>query len=89
VVTGSTVTFAGGASADSRNYRVSCDRIATEVPGFRPAWTVRKGVEQLVEEYGRHGLTIEQFMGEGHQRLKKIRALLAAGRIDEQLRWTS
>ncbi|MEV4536396.1 SDR family oxidoreductase [Asanoa sp. NPDC049518] len=89
VVTGSTVTFAGGASADSRNYRVSCDRIAAEVPGFRPAWTVRKGVEQLVEEYRRHGLTIEQFTGEGHQRLKKIRALLAAGKIDEQLRWTS
>ena len=89
VVTGSTVTFAGGASADSRNYRVSCDRIAAEVPSFRPAWTVRKGVEQLVELYGRYGLTIEQFTGESHQRLKKIRALLAAGRIDEQLRWTS
>jgi len=89
VVTGSKVTFAGGASADSRNYRVSCDRIAAEVPSFRPAWTVRKGVEELVEAYQRHGMTMEQFTGEGHQRLKKIRSLLAAGKIDEQLRWTA
>lgn len=61
VVDGSTVTFAGGASADSRNYRVSCDLIAAEVPGFRPRWTVRKGIEELVEAYQRHGLTIEVF----------------------------
>lgn len=89
VLPDSRVTFAAGASADKRNYRVSCDRIATEVPEFRPQWTVRKGVEQLVEAYQRYGLTIEDFRGERFQRLKRIRALLDAGRLDADLRWTS
>ncbi|MEO3741895.1 SDR family oxidoreductase [Plantactinospora sp. B5E13] len=88
VVPGSRVTFAGGASADARNYRVSGDRVAAEVPGFRPRWTVRKGIEELVEAYQRHGLTIEAFRGERHQRLRRIRALTEAGRLDRELRWT-
>lgn len=88
VVPGSTVTFAPGAGTDLRNYRVSCDLIAAEIPEFRPRWTVREGVEQLVEAYRRYGLTIEAFTGERHQRLKRIRALREAGRLDGDLRWT-
>jgi nucleoside-diphosphate-sugar epimerase len=84
----SRVAFAEGAGTDLRNYRVSCDLIATEVPGFAPQWTVRKGVEQLVEAYHRYGLTLDAFTGERFQRLKRIQALRAAGRIDEALRWT-
>ncbi|MDW5323450.1 SDR family oxidoreductase [Plantactinospora sp. KLBMP9567] len=89
VVPGSRVTFAGGASADTRNYRVSCDLVAAEVPGFRPRWTVRKGIEELVEAYQRYGLTIEAFRGERHQRLRRIRALTEAGRLDAELRWSA
>ncbi len=87
VIPDSEITFAGGASADKRNYRVSCDLVTAEVPEFRPQWTVRKGVEQLVEAYQRYGLTIDAFRGERHQRLRRIQALRAAGRIDEKLRW--
>jgi nucleoside-diphosphate-sugar epimerase len=89
VVPGSTVRFAAGAGADTRNYRVSCERIATEVPDFRPAWTLRKGIEQLVEAYQRYHLTIGDLMGEPHQRLLRIRALRRAGRLDDQLRWVA
>jgi nucleoside-diphosphate-sugar epimerase len=89
LVPGSRVTFADGASPDTRNYRVSCDLIAHEVPSFKPQWTVRSGIEQLVEEYQRHGLRIEDLTGERHQRLKKIRALTDSGRLDGQLRWTT
>jgi nucleoside-diphosphate-sugar epimerase len=89
VLPGSRLTFAEGAGTDLRNYRVSCARIAAEVPGFSPQWTVRKGVEQLVEAYQRHGLTLEDFYGERYQRIKRIRALQAAGRLDGALRWTA
>jgi nucleoside-diphosphate-sugar epimerase len=85
---GGTVTFASGASADKRNYRVSCDRIATEIPEYRPQWTVAKGVEQLAEAYQRYGLTLAALTGERHQRLRRIKALRAAGRLDDALRWT-
>jgi nucleoside-diphosphate-sugar epimerase len=87
-VVGGTVTFAEGAGVDARNYRVSCDRITREVPTFRPQWTLRKGIEQLAESYGRYGLQLDDLMGERHQRLKRINALTRDGRIDTALRWT-
>jgi nucleoside-diphosphate-sugar epimerase len=87
-VVGGTVTFAEGAGSDARNYRVTCDRIAREVPTFRPQWTLRKGIEQLAEAYQRYGLKLDDLMGERHQRLKRITALAEDGRIDNSLRWT-
>jgi nucleoside-diphosphate-sugar epimerase len=86
-VVGGTVTYADGAGADARNYRVSCDRIARDVPTFRPQWTLRKGIEQLVEAYQRYGLTLDALMGEQHQRLRRIDALRRAGAIDDTLHW--
>jgi nucleoside-diphosphate-sugar epimerase len=88
-VPGSTVTFAPGSGADTRNYRVSCDRIAAEVPQFRPGWTLRTGIEQLVDAYRRHRLRLADLMGPRHQRLAKIRELQQAGRLDPRLRWTA
>ncbi len=85
---GGTVTYAAGSGADARNYRVSCDLIAQEIPEFRPQWTVPKGIEQLVEYYRRYGLMLEDLMGPRHQRLLRINALRAAGAIDDTLRWT-
>ncbi|HEX5993669.1 MAG TPA: SDR family oxidoreductase [Jiangellales bacterium] len=84
---GGTVTYATGAGADLRNYRVSCDRIAAEVPEFRPRWTLAKGIEELVEAYRRYDLTLDALMGWRHQRLKRITELRTDGRIDERLRW--
>ena len=87
-VVGGTVTFAEGAGADTRNYRVSCERIVREVPAFRPQWTLRTGIEQLAEAYKQYGLQLDDLMGARHQRLKHITALHEAGRIDAALRWT-
>lgn len=87
-IVGGTVSFAEGAGADARNYRVSCDRIAREVPSFRPQWTLRKGIEELAEAYQRYGLRFDDLFGQRHQRLKRISALRESGGIDEALRWT-
>jgi nucleoside-diphosphate-sugar epimerase len=84
----STVTYAAGAGTDARNYRVSCDLIAREVPGFKPQWTVRTGIDQLIEEYRRTSLRLEDLTGERHQRLKRIKGLQEAGLLDQDLRWT-
>jgi len=86
-VVGGTVTFAEGSGPDKRNYRVSCDLIAREVPSFRPQWTLRKGIEELVEAYQRFGLDLDDLTGERHQRLRRVQALQAQGRLDGQLRW--
>jgi hypothetical protein len=70
-----------------RDYRVSCDRIARELPSFQPGWTLRAGIEQLAEEYRRHGLRIDDLTGPRHQRLARIRQLQQDGRLDPELRW--
>lgn len=87
LVPGSTVAVAPGSGADTRNYRVSCERIAAEVPGFQPRWTLRDGILQLVEEYRRNDLRLEELMGERHQRLAHLQALQRTGQLDAQLRW--
>lgn len=86
LVPGSEIVFAGGAAADKRDYRVSCDLVAERVPEFAPRWTLRDGVRELADAYRRHGLTRQAFGSERYQRLRRIQALRQAGRVDDQLR---
>ena len=85
-VPGSEVSFATGASADKRNYRVDCSRIQREVPGYRPEWNVRKGAQELYEAYKATGLTLEEFEGKRYKRIDHVRMLIGNGVLDESLR---
>jgi nucleoside-diphosphate-sugar epimerase len=87
LVPGSEIVIASGSSADQRNYRVSCDRIAAQVPEFSPRWTLADGVRQLADAYRGYGLTREVLDGPRYQRLRRVQALQQAGHLDEQLRW--
>jgi nucleoside-diphosphate-sugar epimerase len=86
VVPNSKVAFADGASPDKRNYRVDCSRIASELPAFRPQWTVNRGVEELYDAYLQVGLTEEMLVGAHLQRIKHITWAQAQGTVDGQLR---
>ena len=88
LVAGSHVRYAEGAGPDPRCYRVACDKLPRHVPAFRPTWTVRRGIEELAEAYRRCALRTEDFEGEPYVRLKRVRGLVARGRLDEDLRWT-
>ncbi|GIG60853.1 UDP-glucose 4-epimerase [Longispora fulva] len=85
-VEGSVVSFAEGASSDKRDYRVDCERIKNEIPGFQPRWTVPTGIAQLVAAYREHGLTAEEFAGVKYQRIARIRELLDSGLLGPDLR---
>ena len=85
VVPGCEVTFAEGASPDTRNYRVSCERF-TAATGFRPQWTARMGAEELWASYRRIGVTLEEFEGPRYQRIAHVRSLIANGELDASLR---
>ena len=89
VVPGSHVAYAEGGGPDPRSYRVDCGKIARALPGFQPQWTVRRGMEQLREAFRAEGLTRERFLGDRFFRIKHIRALQSAGRLDASLRWTA
>ncbi|HEY0946103.1 MAG TPA: SDR family oxidoreductase [Opitutaceae bacterium] len=84
---GARIVYAPGGSPDARNYRVRFDKIASRLPGFRPQWTLRAGIEELHAAYRAHGLTREEFLGSRYQRLRTVKELQNAGRLDENLRW--
>ena len=78
------VTFAEGASADKRDYRVDFGKVTSLLPSFRPAWTVPDGIEQLAGAMDRNGLSREDFESR-FVRLEQINRLKAAGRMDDLL----
>lgn len=87
-VPGSSVEYAEGASADQRCYRVNCDRLAGELPGFEPQWTARKGAQELYEAFKNSNLTLEEFEGPKYKRVAHIKHLQQEGEIDASLRRT-
>jgi nucleoside-diphosphate-sugar epimerase len=87
VVEGAEVVYAPGGSADVRDYRVDFTKAATMLPEFQPQWSVRKGIEELLDAYRGHGLTEEGFLGPAFTRLKAISSLIDSGLLGEDLRW--
>ena len=87
-VPGCTIEFAEGAGPDARSYRVSFEKIARQVPAFRPRWTVREGARELYEAYRRTDLKLEDFEGPKYRRIDSLRGLLSSGRLDGTMRWT-
>ena len=83
------IEFAQGAGPDTRSYRVNFLKIAERLPAFRPRWTVREGARQLYDAYRKSGLKLEEFEGPKYRRIDSIRGMLASGRLDASLRWSS
>jgi nucleoside-diphosphate-sugar epimerase len=86
VVPGSQVSFAAGASADLRNYRVDFGKIEKTLPGYAPTWTLKKGIDELYQAYKSHGMTPEEWTGPRYYRLRTVKELQKAGRLDANLR---
>jgi nucleoside-diphosphate-sugar epimerase len=86
-VPGSSVEFASDAQPDIRDYRVDCGKLARAVPGFRPQWTVERGVRELYDAY-----VANELAPNFHERLLRIRhlqRLMEEGRLDADLRWAA
>ena len=80
------VTFAADASGDSRDYRVSFEKIETQLADYRPEWTVPLGIAELYEAYTGAGLSESDWSGDRYFRLRTIRSLLTGGLLDDDLR---
>ena len=87
-VEGSRVEFAADSGPDTRDYRVSCDKIAETLTAYQPVWTAEKGAVELRDAYARVGIDVEEFEGPRYRRIHHIQSLMAAGRLDDDLRWT-
>jgi len=86
-VPGCSVEYAGGATADTRNYRVDSSKIARMLPAFQPRWTARAGAGQLYEAFQEARITVDDFEGSRYRRIGQITKLLAQGQLDTTLRW--
>jgi hypothetical protein len=53
---------------------------------FKPQWTCRRGVEQLLQGYATAGLTADVFEGERFNRIAHIKKLIRESVIGEDLR---
>ena len=80
------IEYASGASADARNYRVRCDKIAERL-GFTTTWTAEAGARELLDAYRAVGLTLDEFEGPRYQRIAHVRSLLADGTLDADLQF--
>lgn len=89
VVAGAEVTFAEGAGADIRDYRVTFDKIARTLPDFTPRWTVRAGAEELHRTFVEAGLREEHLEGPSYIRLRRLAELIDSGRLSTDVRWLS
>ncbi len=81
------ITYAEGAGPDKRCYRVSCEKIARELPAFQPRWDARRGAAELYAAFQAAGLSRGDFEGPLYIRLARIRELQERGELDGQLRW--
>jgi nucleoside-diphosphate-sugar epimerase len=85
-VPGSEVCYAEGGGPDQRDYRVDCSKIRRMVPAFQPRWTVRRGIEELLDAYRKNRLTSEEFLSSRYLRIKRVIELQASGELDQELR---
>jgi len=86
LVPGSKVRYAEGGGPDLRCYRVDCSKIRRAVPEFEPRWSVRQGIQELLDAYRKCGLTTEEFLSSRYLRIKRVMELMADGDVDATLR---
>jgi nucleoside-diphosphate-sugar epimerase len=86
-VPGCEIEYAKDAGPDLRCYRADFSKIATTLPDFKPAWTARKGAQQLYEAYKKTGLKLEDFEGQKYKRIDHIKLLIKNEKLNTDLRW--
>ena len=80
------VTFASGASPDTRSYRVGFGKIERAL-GWRAEWTVRDGVREVRDALLGRNLQPGDFEGPRFSRIAHLKSHLESGRLAPDLRW--
>ena len=76
-----------GEHTDSRTYRVSFNRILTELADYyKPEWNLDRGGKELVDLFDQIQLTERQFRGRDTIRLQQLKYLKQTENIDDSFR---
>jgi len=83
---GCKTTF-GDSGGDNRSYRVSFDKINSNLPGFSCEYTAQKGAEELFNVFEKIDMDTEIFNANPYTRLKQLKFLLNTNQLDSNLHW--
>ncbi|XPM61885.2 MAG: hypothetical protein EDM05_045610 [Leptolyngbya sp. IPPAS B-1204] len=78
----------GSQGADNRSYRVSFEKINSQLPGFKCEWDARRGAQQLYNVFKQIDMTKEDFESRGFTRLKQLEYLIRTQQIDKDFFWS-
>lgn len=84
-VPGSAVKILNKTGPDERSYKVDFSKIKNTLTGFKPKWSLKEGVAELLEAYKRYGLTTGDFNSAKYFRIRAIRSLMENGVVDNDL----
>ena len=84
-VSGSKVKILNRTGSDERSYRVDFSKIKKVLPGFKPQWTLDRGIGELLEAYRKYELNLDKFNSDKFFRIRAIRSLMESGRINKEL----
>jgi len=77
----------GSNDGDNRSYRVSFDKINSQLPGFKCSRNLRMGAEQLYEVFKTIEMSPDIFNFRAFTRLKQLEHLVEIDQIDEKFFW--
>lgn len=78
----------GSDASDNRSYRVSFEKINTQLPGFKCEWDARRGAKQLYDVFSQIDMTQDVFQYRGFTRLKQLEYLIRTQQIDQDFFWS-
>jgi nucleoside-diphosphate-sugar epimerase len=79
----------GPPSGDNRSYRVSFDKIANQLPGFKTRWTAEQGATELKQLFERIQMAPSTYEFRAFTRLRQLTYLQQSGQLDANLYWSS
>lgn len=77
----------GESGGDNRSYRVNCDKIAQQLPGFACRWTPEDGARQLLAVFEAIQMPQSTFDFRAFTRLKQLTYLQDTNQLDDSFFW--
>lgn len=86
VFPGCELTF--GEGSDNRSYRVSFEKINSQLPGFKCEWDAERGARQLRSVFEAIEMSDSVFQAAPFTRLKRLEELLNTKQLNQDFYWT-
>lgn len=81
------VRILGKDNPDQRDYNVNFDKIKKRLKSFKPQWSLKKGVKELIETFDNIKLNYDIFQNKNFTRLNQLKYLIENDFIDNNLFW--